>query len=149
MTHKQYADMAMIMQFSRIFSEQMYKCLANSGLLKQGYSLKIEVCRESYGFGDEVLTSCIELEKDICTADDWDETHMCQMKMSGKEWMVHADPLAEEGTVPPEVHFRKDRECGSAESRPQDAGKDSDKPYPPFDMWVGSADDPADVGGGM
>lgn len=146
MNSKRYADMATIMEFCRIFTEQIYKCMSNAGLLKDGYQLSLKVGRFDYGFPeDAILTGSIELEKDPCMDDkvEWKQTRMDQMKFSGEEWEVYDDPKTEAGTIPQKVLIKYGK---SVRER---VGETSSKPYPPYDMWISAYDDPADVGGGQ
>lgn len=147
MTNKKYADMTTIMQFCRIFSEQMYKCMKNAGLINEGFKLRIKVGRTDFG-EDDIETSYIWLEKDILTSssDEWANTRMYQTKLAGTEWKVSADPIAETGSLPPEIYFSKD--SGQTDGKTA-CGKATGKPYPPYDLWISACDDPVNVGGGQ
>ena len=141
MTQKQYADMTTIMMFGRIFADQMYKCLENSGLLKEGFNLEISVGKH-YDLPTGILESDIELCKSPTEHKDWIKSRMMHMKMKGCEWSVYNDPVAKAGTVPPEVGIKERRDFAER------VGKYSSKPYPVDGMWISCHDDPPVLGGG-
>lgn len=146
MTDKQHEDMTIIMQLCRIFSEQMYKCMKNAGLIEQGFTLGMNVGRMGYtNNGYTPITSKINIDK-ASNAPDWKETRMCQVKFSGKEWMIFADPKAEIYSVPENVDIGKiDRQ----EERTAVGRKTSSKPYPVDGLWVGHDYNSSDVDGGF
>ena len=141
MTNKKYDDMKAIMQFCRIFSEQMYTCLKNSGLLKEGYELHLRI-----GSLGKAITSMLELENNNLGIgeDEWHENRMEQFKFSGEPWIVYDDPIAKRYSVLPVVKLQQ-AESEGTESHADDGAEDGEKPYPPFDMWISSADDHPDV----
>ena len=124
MTDKQYADMTTIMMFSRIFADQMYKCLENSGLLKQGFILEIGV-----GKNFDLESGVLACDIDFCKSpeeEDWTESRMNQMRMKDGDWCVYSDPRAKAGDIPPEVRIRRTREV-----IPERARETASKPCPP------------------
>ena len=146
MTDKQHEDMTIIMQLCRIFSEQMYKCMKNAGLIEQGFTLGMNVGRMGYiNNGYTPITSEINIDK-ASDAPDWKETRMCQVKFSGEEWMVFAGPKAEIYSVPENVDIGKiDRQ----EERTAVGREVASKPYPVDGLWIGYDYNSSDVGGGF
>ena len=144
MTQKQYADMTIIMGLSRTFCDQMYKAMKNCGLIKEGFSLKLEIGDSEYG--DGILQKSVELEKDISDvdSDEWERTRMDQMQLKGCGWRVHSDPLSEIGSLPPEVR-RIERKGTVQFGDAEDGGK----PYPVDGLWIGSDYNDCALGGGQ
>ena len=144
MTDKRYADMTTIMQFCRIFSDQMHKCLKHTGMLDEGYSLRIWV--GNYVGTDDIMKVTIELENNSLGigTDEWKKSRMQQEMYEERGWFVHADPKAEVGSIPPEIRY-EDRTKNGMEGK----GKAGEKPYPPDGLWVSSRYDPSDVDSGV
>ena len=145
MTQKQYADMTVIMGLSRQFCDNLYRAMQNAGLIKQGFSLKLEIGESEYG-DDGILCKSVELEQSIMEtdSDEWRKNRMDQMQLKGNGWYVHSDPLAEIGSLPPEVLYLKDKRnvrYGDAE--------DGGKPYPLDGLWIGSDYNDPPVDGGQ
>ena len=142
MTDKKYADMTTIMEYCRIWADQMYKCLQNNDL--SDFHIEMIIGNWKLENGNE--TSLIEFEKDIMTTpeDEYDSKRMSQMKMDdGKGWFVCHDPKAKAGTVPPTVRYIENkRTVCKAE------GENTTKPLPPDGMWIGDPrnDPPVDSG---
>ena len=135
MEDKQHEDMTIIMQLCRIFSEQMYKCMKNAGLIEQGFTLGMNVGRMGYiSNGYTPITSEINIDK-ASDAPDWKETRMCQVKFSGEEWMIFADPKAEIYSVPENVDIRGTER---QEERTAVGRKTANKSYPVDGFWVGA-----------
>ena len=152
MTQKQYADMVSIMQISRHFCDQMYRCLANHELIKKGFTLNLCIGDRKLSSGDVELSS-IELEQDIQEDEyAWEKNRMEQVKVDTLgRWMVNYDPLAEEGTIPPMVGEIKSTD-GYIEFKKEDGkgtGENPGKPYPLDNTWLSVYDYPADVDGGQ
>ena len=146
MNSKRYADMTTIMQFCRIFSEQMYLCMRNSGMLKEGYKLTINVGRWDGLTEDSILTSQVALEKQILNNDpDYDTTRMEQFKFSGREWRVYDDPIAEAGSLPPEVHIKAEGWTG----RTANGAETARKPGKSDGMWFSASDNDPPMGCGV
>ena len=134
MTDKQHEDMTIIMQLCRIFSEQMFQCMKNSGLIKEVFTLGINVGQMGGNVNGYIpITSEINIDKSAFEP-DWKETRMCQVKFSGEEWMIFADPKAEIYSVPENVDIGEtDRQTeGTAIRR-----KVAEHPYPVDGLWVG------------
>lgn len=145
MNQKQYETMATIMGFGRVFADQIHKCMENAGLLDQGFEFKIRIDNGCYyEHGADYLV--VELEKSISRVDrdDYNVTRMEQAKIGRKGWVVLYDPIAEMCDLPPMVESRK-----AEENDGKGTGEDGSKPYPPYDMWISSADDYPDVDGGQ
>ena len=142
MTDKQYADIETMMMFGRIFADQMYKCLKNTGLLAEGYQMELYVGQK---VGD-LRNTFVEVEKNIADVGypDWKKSSARHSKCEGGEWCVAFDPKAEAGSVPPEVHIRKESRTNKAA-----VGANANKPYPPDGLWIGSFNHDSDVDGGM
>ena len=142
MTQKQYADMHTIMACCRIFSDQMYKCLSNAGLLEQGYAIKMYIGDNNL-FDGCTENEYIELEQSILEHDfeTWDKGRMTQRIVNKGRWYVDVDPIAETGSIPPEVCY-KERTDLKRDS------KSGGKPYPPDGMWLSAYDYYPHVGGG-
>lgn len=137
MNNEQYEKAAVIMKLCRIFAKQMHRCMSNAGLLKEGYTLKICTgLHHKYADG-AVMTSSIEMEKDVISTDydEWESSRFMQLKFSGKEWVIDADPIAKTGTVPKSIGVSERIRTVS-----EGMGENPSKPYPVDGMWVGSAD---------
>lgn len=146
MTDKQYESMTIIMQFCRIFSEQMYECMKNAGLIQQGYSLDIFIGnQEVYPDGSARKTADIHLDKSVYDS-DWDETRMNQSKYRGKDWIVYADPKAEVLSVPKSIDIG---EIERQEERTAVGREVASKPYPVDGLWIGNDYNSSDVDGGF
>lgn len=145
MTQKEYNQRLSMMEICRVFADQMSRCMDNAGLTKAGYKLTIEVGNEEYGT-DGLLLSTVTLEENISDvgSEQWNRTQMCQMKLDGKGWFVHADPLAESGTVPPTINGK----AKAGKNPVEGSGKNGTKPYPPDGMWFSTYDDHSALGGG-
>ena len=141
MTQKQYADMTTIMQFGRIFSEQMKKCLVNSGLWEKGFCF----CVDAYPThcSDNVdLSGSVRIFRGYDNPENDHSEDMFQLNYDGKGWRVVNDPIAEAGSLPPEVHARERRDFNER------IRENPSKPYPLDGMWISSFDDPPVLGGG-
>ena len=147
MTVSEYNRRQCILQLCRIFADQMQKCMENAGLIKEGFHLNLHVGKEQYG--DETEFCSVELEESIndVGSSQWEKTRMLQVKLEGKGWLIHDDPLAETGTVPVEPFTKETFDTGKMDSV-EGSGKTGSKPYPPDGLCVGSRDYRADVGGG-
>ena len=141
MTDKQYADIATMMMYGRIFADQMYKCLVNSGLLDEGYVFQV-----SAGKGYDLFGATLATDVDICKGakyKDWRETRFLQMRMKDGVWIVYDDPKERTGSIPPVViTVKKDGAVKEA------VGANAEKPYPPDGLWIGAFNHDSDVGGG-
>ena len=142
MTDKQYADIETMMMFGRIFADQMYQCLKNTGLLAEGYQMQLYVGQR---VGD-IRNSFVEIEKNIVDVGylNWKEESARHTRNEGEEWHVSFDPKAETGSVPPEVHIRKE-----TRNVKETVGATANKPYPPDGLWIGSFNHDSDVDGGQ
>jgi hypothetical protein len=146
MEQKQYADMTTIMQFCRIFSDQMYRCLDHAGLIKQGYVLRIFVGDDF--FDNKKETATIHLDQSINKVgyDNWLKDCMIQVKQDEKGWRVCHDPKAEAGNVPP-VIVEVERKAKATDMGRKTEG--ADKPLPPDGLWISNRDYDCPVDGGM
>jgi len=142
MTDKQYADIETMMMFGRIFADQMYKCLKNTGLLAEGYQMQLLIGQV---VKDRITTS-VEISKNIIDVgyEEWKKTSTRHSRDFEKEWWVAYDPKAEAGSVPPEVRIPKGKRTYKAT-----VGANANKPYPPDGLWIGSFNHDSDVDGGM
>lgn len=129
MTEKRYADMATIMQFCRIFGEQMHKCLENSRLTEDGYYLRITV----NGFVPSELVA-VELTKhaDEVSEKELEDTQMVQM-MTKKGWWICNDPVRKPGGIPTVV-----KSVCEKKGRDETARAAREPAYPPDGLWVGA-----------
>lgn len=146
MTDKRYADMTTIMQFCRIYTEQMYLCLKHTGMLDEGYQLRMWVgsCDDPMGY--DTMKTTIELENNSLGigTENWHKNRMEQDLFEKRGWFVHDDPRTEVGGIPPEIRL-EDRTKNDMEG----TGKTGTKPYPPDGFWVSSHYCPTDVDGGV
>ena len=145
MTQKQYADMTTIMQFGRIFADQIRICMKHAGLLDQGFHFSIRVEK---GYGSDETFQRVELEKSLndVSHEEWEESAMEQFGYGeGREWSVYADPKAEMGSLPTEVCIRQRTRFRSGAEK---AEKAAGKPLPPDGLWISSYDYDPPVGGG-
>ena len=141
MTDKQYADMATITMFGRIFADQMRKCLVNSGLWDKGFGISVDAFRTKCSDGFEV-TGAVRLIRGYDNDENDHDDDMEQIQYFGERWAVCRDPKAETGSIPPEVHIKKQRDVGER------TGKVETKPLPPDGLWVGADYNYPHVGGG-
>ena len=145
MTQKQYADMTTIMMFGRIFAEQMKTCLVNSGLWDKGFCLAVDTHPVITQHGETSGSVRIFKSYSDENADHSDDMYQMYWEKrwdEGKGWMVVHDPIAETGSLPPEVHIKERRDFAER------VGKYSSKPYPMDGLWISSHDDPPVLGGG-
>lgn len=145
MKDKQYADMTTIMQFGRIFADQILLCMKHAGLLEQGFHFSIRVEK---GYGNDEAFQRVELEKSLneVSHEEWQESAMAQFGYGeGREWSVYHDPKAEAGSLPTEVYFKQRSEF---RSRAEASRKAADKPLPPDGLWISRYDYDDPVGGG-
>ena len=147
MNQKQYSDMTTIMQFCRIFSDQMYKCLKHTGLLEQGYRIQLDIGDNKVS--DDCTFNCsAELSKSVTEygLEEFNKTVMDQFRKNGEEWRVYADPLQEQGSIPAMVVEVGNKAKGTDMGRTAEAGT---KPYPPDGLWISNRDFDCVVDGGM
>lgn len=144
MTDKRYADMVAIMQFSRIYTEQMHKCLKDSGMLDEGYHLRMWV--GNFVGNDDIMKATIELENNTFEigTEEWHKSRMDQEMFEERGWFVSADPKTEIGGIPPEIRIDN-----RTKDRVERKGKTGEKPYPPDGLWISSRYDPSDVDSGV
>lgn len=146
MTDKQYADMTTIMQFGRIFAEQIKKCMEHTGLMDQRFSFDLRVSPNPPDVeGDNYCK--VSLDKSISEVGkyQWKKSAMEQWKDDNNGWRIGNDPKAEEGSIPATVHYCEREKILDMEGM----GKTGTKPYPPDGFWVSSHYYPTDVDGGM
>ena len=129
MTEKRYTDMATIVQFCRIFGDQMHKCLENSRLTEDGYYLHLVV----NGYDPSELVT-VELTKHIDEVGfkEWDTTRMVQMRTK-EGWMICNDPVREPGGIPTVV-----KSVCEKKSRDETAREKREPPYPADGLWIGA-----------
>lgn len=129
-----------IVDFSRIFADAMEECLKNSGLLEEGYKLRVIVEREWQLPGMDRPISCtIDLE----SPDNDCRKSFVMHKSNSKGWENIAKPKCDDdGTVSPEISsFEK-------AARVYKAGKAAEKSFAPDGLWLSSHDDYRDVDSG-
>lgn len=142
MTHKQYEASQIIMQMSRIFADQMRKCLENAGLLDEGYQLNVHV-GQPVGTVDKAL-NYVWLDKDSnVRKDDYMKDKVWHYCFEGKGWVVVDDPVVKSGTVPPVVRIHAE------EGRGEEDCETARKPLPPDGLWISCRDDYYPVDGGQ
>ena len=143
MNQKQYDAARQIMQFSRLFADAMRKIMENNGLFDLDFTLDVRVEKLSI----EGLYGICEYQGDIGLVrrptlhDDWETDYMHEMKVKGKGWVVHSDPMLNSGVVPPTVRTMETAE------RVYGEGKKTEKPTPPDGLWISRYDDPYPVDG--
>lgn len=145
MDQKQYEDMHSIAMFSRIFADQMYKCMKNSGLLDKGFHLDVSVTNIEHLDGTSLAAS-VEIQPWIIDVGKkkYEENAVRQIRLAGeKEWRVRNDPYAKTGSLPPEVRIERKADDSKR------VAETSDKPYAPDGLWISSRDDNPDVVGGQ
>ncbi len=139
MTQQQYEAGQTIMQMSRIFAKAMRECMKNSGLLDEGYELRINVWQpeETEGF---IITESIRLDpKEISSASEYEEKAFNNHYHVGKGWVVINDPIIKCGAVPPTV-----RTVETA-NRVFNGRKEVQKETPPDGLWISKYNDPYPV----
>lgn len=144
MNGKQYETAQMIMQFSRIFADAMRECMEHSGLLDEGYQLRVNVQQQHLLSTGDTLLNTIYLDRDSTVRkDDFMVDQVCQFKDITKGWYVIDDPIIKSGAAPAEVRI------GNAAAEVYRAGKKPEKPFAPDGLWLSSRDnyDPVDCGG--
>ena len=137
MNNEQYEKATVIMKLCRIFAKQMHRCMSNAGLLKEGYTLQIHTGLHDKYTDGSVMTARIAMEKSclVTDEDEWERSLFMQLKFSGKEWMIDADPIAEKRTVPKSIGVSERIRTVS-----EGMGENPSKPYPVDGLWIGSAD---------
>ena len=141
MTKKQYMDMTTIMQFGRIFSEQIDKCLLHTGLKEQGYEFRINISEVD---GRNFINVVLEQNALTMPIGEYEKNRMSQYKISNDDWRVNHDPITEAGTIPATIRAEEIRTAYAEAER-----KTGTKPYPPDGLWVNSRDNYCDVDGGQ
>ena len=141
MTDRQYADMTTIMQFCRIFADQMDTCLKHSGLYDKGFSLSLHVGNKVPYEEGVLKTNKIELSESITDVGyaQYASTEMMQMNIADKGWIVYDDPRNETGSLPNEVCFKARRDFRKA------MAEETEHPYPPDGLWIGADYNNSDV----
>ena len=143
MTHKQYSDMTIIMEFCRIFADQMYKCMENAGLVKQGFKLQIEV--SDVEIGNDSQKCYVELEQNLLDTceEEYIKNRMQQVRNNAEGWKVLNDPISDTGAVPSVVRSIK-KEAGEPQER-----KATGTETPSDGLWISAYDDTPILDGGM
>jgi len=143
MDQKRYETMHSIMEFSRIFADQMLKCMENAGMIDDGFHLDIRVGRSASE--TRRTFSQIELERSraVVEEEEWLKSAIEQEKFDDEKWMVYHDPYAKKGLVPPVVRTRK-----STEVYQEGVGTLGDVDDPLDGLWFSSRDNYSDVVGG-
>lgn len=143
MDQEQYDSMQIIMQCSRIFAEQMEKCLVNARLMDKGFKLILTVgqsASKEYGSWSNIELS--EYMADV-GEEQYKKTRMEQWKLGNQDWSVRFDPKAKKGTVP---------ELFGGKSKQDDRERMatvSEHPYPVDGFWISNRDDDPILGGGV
>lgn len=148
MTQEKYDAIQAMMQFGRIFLDQMGRIMEHQGFDDEGWMMNVCIhktyCKET----DETVYGTVQMF-DVNQAMDNDsfmyrKNEFYTIKLGdGKGWVVAHDPVVKPGATPPEVRIRK-AETGVPESRKEE------KPYPPFDgYWIGYFDCPDVVDSGV
>ena len=146
MNKEQYEKATVIMELCRIFAEQMHKCMNNAGLLKDGYTLRIDTGLHDKYTDGAIMTSRIVMEKCclVTNEDEWERSMFMQLKFSGKEWTIDADPIAEIGSIPQSIGVSERIRTVS-----EGMAEVPSKPYPVDGLWIGSADNDPVLDGGQ
>lgn len=143
MDQKQYDAMQVITQCSRVFAEQMEKCMENAGLTEKGFYLKVLIAPS------ESITHKTYSEVELCEfitvvgEEQYKKTCMEQFKLGKNDWSVRFDPKAKKGTVP---------ELFGGKSKQDDCERMatvSEHPYPVDGFWISNRDDDPILGGGV
>ena len=143
MNQKQYESMQIITQCSRIFADQMQKCMENAGLMDDGFKLEVFVGQSA---SKELGAWCsVEMSEYLVDVGDeqYKKTRMEQYKIGNGEWSVRFDPKAKAGSVP-QVFDGKTKDDVI-----EGMAKVSDHPYPPDNLWISSRDDYSVLDGGQ
>ena len=143
MTHKQYSDMTIIMEFCRIFADQMHKCMENAGLVKQGFRLHIEVGDVETGDGTQKCYVGLEQNFLDTPEEEYIKNRMHQVRNNAEGWKVLNDPISDTGAVPSVVRSIK-KEAGEPQER-----KATGTETPSDGLWISAYDDYLPVDGGM
>lgn len=138
MTQKQYEDMRTIMQFGRLFADAMRRAMINAGLTKQDFSLKVDVENEDIGAKDNLVCT-VELMKNPCRNDDYQESRMADFRFEKGGWEVVSDPVVKSGIVPPEVRTME------TATRVFEVRKETQKEFAPDGLWISQYDNPYPV----
>ena len=132
MNREQYEAAHTILGFCRIFTDQMVKCMRNSGLDKLGYHLNISFDPVTYESGKTSIGR-VGLEKEISDqgGTEWWTSAFIQRHIVDEGWMIGHDPYAEIGTLPENVRYPEERDVSNR------VAKYSEHPYPMDGMWIG------------
>ena len=144
LTKEQYEAAHTILGFCRIFTDQMVKCMKNSGLDKMGYHLNISFDPVTYE-NSQVSIGRVGLEKEI-TVDggtEWWTSAFIQRHIVDEGWVIGHDPYAEIGTLPEDIRYPEERIVSKR------MAEKTEHPYPPDGFWVGTDYCDPVLGGGM
>ena len=136
-----YADMVTIMHLCRIFSEQMQRCLKNTGLWNDGFCISVDAYPTHCSDGTE-LTGAVRLFRGYDNPENDHSDDMTQIHLFGKEWHICNDPIAETGTVPAKVSSKVRTDFAERN------GKYAAKSDPLDGLWISIRDYPPYVDGG-
>ena len=128
MNKEQFEVARAIMELSKAFADQMRKSMVRSGLLEDGYTLRVNVFPQ-YAMDDgSILRNTVEV-----TNLTYEESFNA-FEFLKKGWETIHEPKIDEGTT--------DAECKrDPESEKDGAGTEAEKPLAPDGLWISSADD--------
>ena len=144
MNKKQYEDAHAILSFCRIFTDQMVKCMKNSGLDKLGYHLNISFDPVTYE-DNQVSIGRVGLEKEITFdgSNEWWTSAFIQRHMVDEGWVIGHDPYAKTGTLPENIRYPEERDVSKR------VAEKAEHPYPPDGLWISIYDYPPYVDSGV
>ena len=129
MNKEQFEVAQAIMELSKAFADQMRKSMIRSGLLEDGYTLRVNVFPQ-YAINDDnsILRNTVEI-----TNLTYEESFNA-FEFLKKGWETIHEPEIDAGTA--------DAECKrDPESEEDGAGTETEKPFAPDGLWISSADD--------
>ena len=128
MNKEQFEVAQAIMELSKAFADQMRKSMIRSGLIEDGYTLRVHVFPQ-YTLPDGTpLRNTVEI-----TNGTYDESFNA-FEYLKEGWETMHEPEIDAGTA--------DAECKrDPESEEDGAGTETEKPLAPDGLWISSADD--------
>lgn len=139
MDQKQYDAMDSIMTFSKIFADQITKCMINAGLIKEDFRFHLTIAPP---ISEERLSyEEIELRQPVKNP-RWYETAIEHYRFGNEEWRVY--DCAKAARIVQEV--AESKRTGNVSKR---VAENPDKPYPPDGYWISSRDDNPVLDGGQ
>lgn len=128
MNKEQFETAQAIMELSKAFADQMRKSMVRSGLLEDGYTLRVNVFPQ-YAMDDgSILRNTVEV-----TNLTYEESFNA-FKFMKKGWETIHEPKIDARTT--------DAECKrDPESKEDGAGTEAEKHLAPDGLWISAADD--------